>query len=449
MARSARLQHFWERVHASYWFVPALMTVSSAVLAVVALTLDRHFSETRADSTYWLYQGTAEGARWLLSTVAGSMVTVAGVSFSITILVLSLASSQFGPRLLRNFLRDTGNEVVLGTFISTFLYCILVLQGVRGVESDTFVPHISITIAIALAVVSLGVLIYFIHHVAEMIQVENVIVAAGREAEATIVELFPRDVGTGGPAQAVPPEPSWEVAARVTGYVEGLDGQRLIEAATDHDVVLSLVARPGRFVAPGDPLLTVHGGRPGDRSLRRKLQACFFVGRARTPLHDIGAAVSQLVEIGVRALSSTTNDPFTAIVCVDYLSAVLSRLAAAPEVSAYRYDAAGRLRLIATPVAVVDVIGGALDSVRRYARSYPEVMLRLLGAIEAVGRAATSDALRGRLLRVAETLRTEAESIVGEQDRARVQDRATDVLATISGRRSSVAGQAGREDDAS
>ncbi len=403
------------------------MTIASAVLAMAALHVDRVLQEEWALRNDWLYQGTGEGARWLLSTVAGSMVTVAGVSFSITILVLSLASSQFGPRLLRSFLRDTGNELVLGTFISTFLYCILVLQAVRGSESEPFVPHVAITIAITLAVVSLGVLIYFIHHVAEMIQVENVIVAASREADGTIEELFPRRIGTGGPAETVPIDGGWEVPAAETGYVESLDGGRLMELGGTHDLMLELVARPGRFVRVGDPLLLVHGG-VRSRALTHELQRCLFVGRARTPLHDIGAAVSQLVEIGVRALSSATNDPFTAIVCVDYLSAVLVKLARAPAVSAYRYDSHGKLRIVASPVDMNDVIAGALDSVRRYARSYPEVILRLLGAIESVSDAATSDALRARLRTVAESLRTEADSIVGAGDRAEVQDRADEVL---------------------
>ncbi len=423
----ARLSHFWERARASYWLVPSVMTTISAGLAVTALNFDRHLSEGQINSLNWLYQGTAEGARWLLSTVAGSIMTVAGVSFSITILVLSLASSQFGPRLLRNFLRDTGNEFVLGTFISTFLYCLLVLQGVRGDESDRFVPHVSVSLAIALAILSLGVLIYFIHHVASMIQVENVIAAATREADATIRELFPRLIGRGGPELELAPPAGPAVASRRTGYVESLDGLGLLDLARRHDLVLELLARPGRFVRAGDVLVRVHG-KPGGARVMRDIQSRFFIGRARTPLHDVSAAVGQLVEIGVRALSSATNDPFTAIVCVDYLSSVLCRLAEADEVSGFRYDGDGMLRLVTTPARPAEVIAAALDAIRRYSRNYPEVSLRLLGAIETVGACARSDELRGKLRDEAEAMRAEAGSIVGAADRARVVERAESIL---------------------
>lgn len=160
---------YWEDIRSSFWFVPTLMAAASAVLAMCNIYLDHTLPESWRGNG-WIYSGGAEGARAVLSVIASSMITVAGVVFSITIVALTLASSQFGPRLLRTFMRDTANQVVLGTFIATFLYCLLVLRTIRGLDEREFVPHLSVTVGVLLGVASLGVLIYFIHHVSVSIQ---------------------------------------------------------------------------------------------------------------------------------------------------------------------------------------------------------------------------------------------------------------------------------------
>lgn len=160
-----RLKDLWLLVHASFWFVPTLMCLAALLVSVVTLRIDQAISASYATSVGLIWSGGAEGARSILSTIAGSMITVAGVVFSIVIVALTLASSQFGPRLLRNFVRDTGNQITLGTFLSTFLYCMLVLRTVRVKREGNFIPYISITAGMALSIASIGVLIYFIHHV--------------------------------------------------------------------------------------------------------------------------------------------------------------------------------------------------------------------------------------------------------------------------------------------
>ena len=166
-------------VTSSFWFVPTTMTVVAAGSAIGMIEVDRTWLGPGV-RIGWLYSGGAEGARSLLSTVAGSVITVAGVVFSITISTLTQASSQFGPRLLRNFMRDTSNQIVLGTFVATFLYCLLVLRTIHGKIDDgaSFVPQLSVTVAVGLAVASIAVLIYFIHHVSLSLQAPNVIAAA-------------------------------------------------------------------------------------------------------------------------------------------------------------------------------------------------------------------------------------------------------------------------------
>ena len=193
----ARLAHRWDTLLSGLWFVPSLMALLSVALAFVTLGLDHRLRAKSVATVSWIWTGGPEGAYALLSALAGSMITVAGTVFSISIVVLALASSQFGPRLLRNFLRDTGEQVVLGTFIGTFAYCLLVLRTVRAVDESPFVPNISVTVAVALALLSIGVLIYYIHHVSVSIKAPHIVASVGRSLYANVRQLFPRRLGEG------------------------------------------------------------------------------------------------------------------------------------------------------------------------------------------------------------------------------------------------------------
>jgi uncharacterized membrane protein len=158
-----KILNFWHHLQASFWFVPALMTAAVILLSFITTALDKIFSYREGARQWWIYSGGPDGARTVLSVIAGSMITVAGVVFSITIVVLILASSQFGPRLIRNFMNVRANQMVLGTFVANFTYCILVLRTVNTTVEAKFVPSFSVTIAIVMSLFGLGVLIYFIH----------------------------------------------------------------------------------------------------------------------------------------------------------------------------------------------------------------------------------------------------------------------------------------------
>ena len=171
------------------------MACLAVALALGAVELDKAATEDWLKRLSWIYSGGAEGASLLLGTVAGSMIAIAGTVFSMTLVALSLASSQLGPRLLRNFMRDTANQVVLGTFVATFVYCLLVLRTIRRGDEVAFVPHLAVTIGVLLAIVSIGVLIYFIHHVSVSIQADEVVAQVGRELVDGIDRLFPGHLG--------------------------------------------------------------------------------------------------------------------------------------------------------------------------------------------------------------------------------------------------------------
>ena len=426
-----RLRAAWEYLRGTYWAVPSVMSLASVLLSIGIIQLDQAVTGSLLNELSWVYTGGAEGARAVLSTIAGSMITVAGVTFSITIVALTLASQQFGPRLLRNFLRDFGNQVVLGTFVSTFLYCLLVLRTVRGSDDTEFVPHVAVTVGVALAMLSLGVLIFFIHHVATSIQASRIIANVAEDLEAAIDRLFPEPIGQDA-TSADGPQTSADrfsfvpgartVAARSAGYVQAIDGDRLMRLAREHEVVVRVHARPGSFVRSGGVLLTVAPTpgqpHPDDKPLR----GVFIIGSDRTGTQDVTFFVEQLVELAVRALSPGINDPATARLCIDRLEQSLCHLAGRHIPSAVRYDEDGRMRVLACPLTFPDVVETAFAEIARYGRSSVSVTCRLLEAVRNVASCVKRDADRRALLR-------EATLIAAAVGDVALNDRDSDLIA--------------------
>ena len=403
-----RLRALWEYLRGTYWAVPSAMSIASVLLAFGIIQLDQAATPKLLNRLSWVYEGGPDGARAVLSTIAGSMITVAGVTFSITIVALTLASQQFGPRLLRNFLRDFGNQVVLGTFVSTFLYCLLVLRTVRGSDDAEFVPHLAVTVGVTLATLSLGVLIFFIHHVATSIQASQIIANVAEDLEGAINRLFPETIGedavsaaaatlsADGPSKE---PPARAVMAKSTGYVQSIDADGLMRIAREHNVVVRVYARPGAFVRRGSLLLTRTSGTDRAEADAKSFGDAFIIGTERTGTQDVTFFVDQLVELAVRALSPGINDPGTARLCIDRLEQALCHLAGRHMPSAERYDEDGNVRVIACPLTFPDVVASAFDEIARYGRTSVSVTCRLLEAIGNVGSCVKHQAHRSALLR--------------------------------------------------
>lgn len=433
------LRH-WDSLRTNYWFLPALMAATAAVVAVFAPALDR-FAQEHAPGTWdWAYSGGPEGARAVLSTVAGSMITVAGTVFSITIVALTLASGQFGPRLLRNFIRDRSNQFVLGVFTATFIYCLLVLRTVRGTDHHLFVPGISVTIGIVLALLDLGVLIYFIHHVAISIQVTQVIAVVNKELHETIDRLWPEEVGEGPPteSQSETPPPTQEreaapIAAHSSGYVDTIDGDALLKLAQDRDLVIRLKRRPGHFVVKGSALAMVSPNSETHEELEKLINGVFILSAHRTPFQDVEFAIDQLVEIAVRALSPGINDPFTAMTCIDRLGEALCRLAKRTVPSPYRYNDQKQLRVIAYAADFESVVDAAFNQIRQYGRSSAAVLIRMLETLAVVANHTLREADRAALARHAKLVQKAAHGgIPEEEDRKDVEERFAAVTAALA-----------------
>ena len=440
MAGGARLLAWWEKLRTSFWFVPTLMTTGAIALSFASVHLDEQVNARWVRSMTWIWAGSPEGARQVLSTIAGSMITVAGVAFSITIVALTLASTQFGPRLLRNFVRDPGNQVVLGTFVSTFVYCLLVLRTVRGGDGTEFVPDVSVTLGVAFALTSLGVLIYFIHHVATSIQADSLIASVAEELKEAVEEMFPERLGEPGPGPEGPEEAretgvegeGLAIASHQSGYIQGYDDEELMEIACEEDLLLRLERIPGHFVSAGGTLVHAFpSGGVGDAAADR-IRSAFIVGRRRTPTQDPEYAVHQLVEIAVRALSPSVNDPFTTMTCLDWLGAALGELAGRKVPSPLRYDRQGRLRVIAEGSDFGGMANAAFNQIRQYGSGSVSVILRLLDTLAAVGGRVRRPQDRACLRLHADKAAQDARAaLVNERDRRAVEERHATTLRVL------------------
>ncbi|MBD2356480.1 DUF2254 domain-containing protein [Tolypothrix sp. FACHB-123] len=427
--RNVKLSKLWDQLHSSYWFIPAVMAVAATALAFIMLSLDR---SGNADINYWwIYTGGADGARSLLEAVAGSMVSVAATAFSITIVALQLAASNFGPRLLRNFMQDTGNQFALGTFLSTFIYCLLVLRTIRG-EGDgysQFVPQLSVTVGILLAIISIGVLIYFIHHASTIIQASHVIINVSDDLEKTIKRLFPEKVGEGKTEQDVTAsilisfeEESYPIPAMKTGYLQAIDDEEIMNIACKYNLLIGLQTRPGKFLVKGSDLVRVFPEEIVNAKLVKQINDAFILGIERTEQQDIEFPIDQLVEIALRAISPGINDPFTAIRCIDRLSAGFCQLIQRDFPSPYRYDHNHKLRVIAEGTNFTELINRAFNQIRQYSKSDVGVTIRLLEALGTIANYTNNRQYCASLKRHAEMiLQDSREGLVQEQDRQDVE----------------------------
>lgn len=430
---TGRLGKILDALRTNFWFIPSTMTVSAIALSLIVIEADRRVGE---DVISWIWTGNPEGARAVLSTIASSMITVAGVVFSITIVALTLASSQFGPRLLRSFMRDRSDQFVLGTFVSTFIYSILVL---RAVHND-FVPYIAVSIGIAFSVLSVGVLIHFIHHVATSIQAENLSATVAHELVDAIEKLAEAesDPSRRDTSETEHPLPddladgSCHILAAQDGYIQFVDHGETFEIAKNCDLLLVLCQRPGDFVAKDSLLGYAYPKAHCSEKTAREIQRRFIIDSYRTSVQDIRYGMHQLVEIALRALSPGINDPFTAATCIDWLGVALGRLAQCDFSFRYQYDDAGKLRLVIEHDTFNDLVDTAFNQIRRAGRSHPFIALRLLQTASAIvpriKRPADAESLRQQI----EWVKHDAIEAAGNrQDRKLIREAAERTRKTV------------------
>lgn len=372
----------WEQLRESFWFLPSLMVLGTVAFSFVTINLDRYF-----ETGHLIGDMNEEGYRQLLTTVASSMIGLAGVIFSITILTLSLASQQFGPRLLRNFIRNRANQFVLGTFISTFVFCVSVIR----VVGNGFVPNISVVAAMLMGLLSIGVLVFFFHHTAISLQASSVVEAVSEQLFQSIETLYPESVGRCSEAEVdhssirrKVERLGVKVVGERKGFIQSIDMESLMELAEEHNLVIRILLRPGKYGVSRAGLARVLGMEEGDEEKIEQIRRAFIYGRERQHVQDIEFSIEQLVEVAVRALSSSVNDPFTALACLERLGAVFCRLGGREFPSAYRYDQKEELRLIADQSNFSELMAVGFSQIRQYGKGSVAVITRMLEILEEI-----------------------------------------------------------------
>ncbi len=423
----SKFRQLWSNLRSSFWFVPSLIVVVSIFLAAALIEADSAGSDRWLAQWPRLFGAGTEGARGMMSTIAGSMISVVGVTFSMILVVLALASSQYTSRILRNFMRSRVTQVVLGIFAGNFTYCLIVLRTIRSGDEGAFVPNLAVFFGFALALGGVGALVFFIHHIASSIQASNVIASVAQETIAAIDRLFPENLGQGpgedDDDQTLHPlsERNWRaVPARESGYIQSVNNSELLRLARDRKTIVRMEHGGGEFVVRNTTLASLVLEDPPDQETIDALQATFSINRHRTVEQDAAFGIRQIVDIALKALSPGINDVTTAVTCVDYLTAILARLATRQIPSSHRYEE-GELRVIAKGPNFESMLAESFDQIRNNAKGNVTIISRMLDAFQTLASLTASPqrrrALREQVQWIAELTERTVESA---HDRARI-----------------------------
>jgi uncharacterized membrane protein len=365
-----RLLTTWEHIRTSLWAVPLAMMALAALAAVSATGIS---IEVGGDPVWFLYSGEAKDAPGFLSNLVTATITLATLAISITMVVLTLAAQQLGPRLIRIFMSDLRTQVMLGLFVATAVYLVLVMRSVYG---DT-VPNLAVTIGTALVLLSTIVLLIFVHHLARSIIADNVIEDVGAEIDGNARRLLPEKDNQAPTPAAWPSGPASGLTLECEGYIQAIDHARIVNAACKADAVVELHARSGHLLIAGIAAGRVWPADAVSGKFMKEIESGLIVGSERTPVQDLEFSIRQMVEIGVRALSPGVNDPYSALVTIDRLSLSLARIMERGPPQEQWYDDDGRLRLIMENSHFDGLLDASFNMIRQYGDGSAAVLIRL------------------------------------------------------------------------
>ena len=389
--RVARLRSLQRDLLDSLWFTPSVIAVVYVVLALVLLRIDSALGLETQGRDAWAVGG-ADGARGVLFAIAAATLSVISVVFSLTIVVLQIASAQFTPRVMRSLTGDRGTQVVLGVFFGTFTYALLVLRAVRSPGEDGsvvgFVPVTAVAVAIVLALISIAFMIYYINHVARSVQVAVIMKRVTQDTLALLDEPLgdiPGERAEAGVfAHAAPAVPGETILAHHDGYLQAIDAGALLAVAESRGLTAQTEPLIGTFLLAGAPLATVWPVGSVDEAARSALRAAFVLGPERTRQQDAELGIRQLADIAVRALSPAINDPTTATLSIDRLGQLLVRAASRVETEVIAGSGGAHVFLRGPSFArLVDV---AFTQIRHYGAGDAVVATHLMATMGEVAR---------------------------------------------------------------
>lgn len=427
----------WERLQTTIWFIPAVLALAGVVLAVLLVNLD-----LRTDFSGWpwldIFKIGTTGVRQVLSVTTGAMMTITGVVFSISVVTLTLAANQFGAKILRNYLSDSRNKVVLGLFVGSFLYGLVVLASIDS-DSGGQVPTLAFMTSLILTLIAVVALIYFIHNISTSIQADRLIAVIGANLSNTVIDTLSapgEDPDTALLREkwglAVHGNAGVPVCADYSGYVEYIDYDTLIDLARRSQCVVEIHIRPGAFVIQGNPVATIRYLGADTALTAADVNRHISLGPQRTNVQDLEFAIMQLLQIAQRALSPGINDSLTAISCIDWMSAALARMAERRFQAEYLTDADGVVRLRIHAFDFAGATDAIFNPLRQNARGNEMVTIRLLETIGAVMQVSCDRTYLEELRRHADLIiRTARANFPDADDITETERRHTDCMAAF------------------
>lgn len=428
-----RAKNRWLNLSQSLGFFPGLIVVIFAGLGIVLVEVDRHVN---LDRVSFVFNGNGAAARTVLSVIAGSLITVAGLTFSTTMVVLQLASSQFSPRILRTFFGDRLTQITIGTYVGTFVYAILALRAVGAAGDAGFVPRLSVTVAVLLGIAAVVLLVVFLNHVSQMVQISHVTANIAQATLARTDVLYPDDYRA-----SVEPEPadelleSWrsQPSGRVLparpGYVQrvGLEGMAASLCGSAERVAILVCA--GDFVSIETPIVETWPASAAD-ACRAELRGVVSIASERDMNQDLDFGLRQLADTALKAMSPGINDPMTAVTCISYMRSILVRLAERADPPRVRRLAEHELTVILRRRRFDEYLE-ALLQINRYVAGDAWVIGELLTALQAAAQSAGHSRAVERVHAIACAAQTIAEQaatqVRNERDRRRIETLAAEI----------------------
>ena len=433
-----RLKQQWSDLRATFWFLPFLIVLTSIVYAVVLIQTDYTGGDRWLAQWPRIFGVGAEGAREMLSTLAGSMMSVMGITFSMTLLALTLASSQYTSRILRNFMRSRVTQFTLGTFAGIFIYCLIVLHSIRTGDA-AFVPSLAVFFAFVLAFGGIAILIFFIHHIASSIQASSIIAEVASETNASIDRLLPEkqdidhDEGEdrNEDLESLDARDWYPVPAAQSGYIQSVNNTALMNLARNGRTIVRMEHGIGAFVVQDTALISLALTYPPDQDTIDALNGAYTISRHRTVDQDPAFGIRQIVDIALKALSPGVNDTSTAVMCVDYLTSILARLTGRQFPPLYGYEGE-TLRVVAIAPGFEGILAESFDQIRSSAEANAAILERMLGALDSIGGLT----IRFRYLRALDEqlqcIEEQADRCIdSSHDRARIERRLSQVRETL------------------
>jgi uncharacterized membrane protein len=430
--RKVTARYNWDRLRVSFWFAPVTMSIGALLLVWVMNWVDIRIPNEVLENSGLVLMGTVAELRATLIGMATSILATAGVVFSLLTLPLSTVASQYGSRLLRVFLGDRTTQLVLGIFVSAFVYCLGAVLSFPPDVVTSEAPLITSTIGLVLMMAAFASLILLVQHISTMLQAPNIAAGAGAElldvilaessSEVRIVDVQPQ-TGQDTPdtlrgKNSVLETAGYPIRARQSGYIQYIDLDYVLSLANESNLVIHLLCRTGHFVSSGAVVARVWPAGRIDEQQDKQIRRAFLIGNQRTPTQDVEYAFNQLVEMAVRAMSPAINDPYTAITCLDYIGDGLALFLQQGEISPHFYNQDGQLRFVFKPVTFDELLSTSFDMLRHASCDNVSVLLHMLDVIDGISQETKSPEVRQQLLRQVSLIQAESQAgALIEQDR--------------------------------